>query len=145
MDYIRQARQRACEEILTPHHHFPPIPHGRRASEMDPVLVLKTVLSVIQSGTLPEDGASTPSQSSATVPPSAPIGAHPDATPSSLPELLAKLLSINATQLLVIGAFVEGLRRLFSMFWESAGDDLWLTASFEWDDDTTGASGASCG
>ncbi|KAI9062489.1 P-loop containing nucleoside triphosphate hydrolase protein [Trametes sanguinea] len=104
---------------------------------MDPAAVLQTVLSVIQSGTVPENIASTPSQSSAVVPPPTSNGTFPDATPSSLPELLASLLSINATQLLVIGAFVEALRRLFTMVWENAGDDLWLTASFEWDDDTT--------
>ncbi|CDO69340.1 hypothetical protein BN946_scf184746.g21 [Trametes cinnabarina] len=98
---------------------------------MDPAQILQTVLSVIQSGIGAEDLASPPPQAAATAPHASALG------PSSLPQLLSALLSMHATQFVLIGAFIEALRRLFSMLWESAGDDFWLTATFDWDDDTS--------
>ncbi|RPD59031.1 P-loop containing nucleoside triphosphate hydrolase protein [Lentinus tigrinus ALCF2SS1-7] len=59
--------------------------------------------------------------------------------PLSLPRMVFTLLSASAfwdwARLLLIGALVEGLRRSLSKIWEKLCQSLWVTATFDFDDD----------
>ncbi|KAI0333831.1 P-loop containing nucleoside triphosphate hydrolase protein [Cubamyces sp. BRFM 1775] len=116
---------------------------------MDAAQVLQTVLSVIQSQNGGGDAganatvaavSSASSQSSASA--GAPLAQAALAAGSlSLPQLLFALVSSSAVRdwvkLLLVGAFFETCRRLLTKVWEDGGDYLWLTATFEWDDETS--------
>ena len=118
---------------------------------MDAAQVLQTVLSVIQSqngggdaGANATVAAVSPPSSQGSASAGAPLAQAALAAGSlSLPQLLFALVSSSAVRdwvkLLLVGAFFETCRRLLMKVWEDGGDYLWLTATFEWDDETSGA------
>ncbi|KAI8985570.1 P-loop containing nucleoside triphosphate hydrolase protein [Trametes punicea] len=103
---------------------------------MDAAQVLQAVLSLIPSGTGAATATATHLQTAATDAPSRGSVASPPAAPLSLPELLMALLSAHAVQFLLLGVFLATCRRFLVITWESAWERLWLTATFDWDDDT---------
>ncbi|KAI0664270.1 P-loop containing nucleoside triphosphate hydrolase protein [Cubamyces menziesii] len=116
---------------------------------MDPAQVLQTVLSVIQSQNGGAGGAdanttsaTTASNSSPQCSPSFPsAGPLAQAGSLSLPQLLFALLSTGAVRdwarLFLMGALLETCRRVLTKVWEESDELLWLTATFEWSDETS--------
>ncbi|KAI0820753.1 P-loop containing nucleoside triphosphate hydrolase protein [Trametes gibbosa] len=107
---------------------------------MDASQILQTVLSAIQAGEM--NMTVSPSQQGA-------LGAATNATtsgaeapsgPPGFTQLLIMLFSMSAVRdwakLLLIGAVLEGCRRLLTRSWESIDDFFWVTATFELPDDT---------
>ncbi|KAI0773332.1 P-loop containing nucleoside triphosphate hydrolase protein [Trametes elegans] len=94
---------------------------------MDAADVLQKVLSVIQSEA---------ATNASTAPPSSVSGAG---GPPSLLHLLTLLISTTEVggwvKLLLIGAFIEGCRRVLSKSWETIMDFFWIDATFELNQD----------
>ncbi|KAH9893419.1 P-loop containing nucleoside triphosphate hydrolase protein [Cubamyces lactineus] len=111
---------------------------------MDAAQVLQTVLSVIQSQNGGDAGSVANTATAATPSPqcSAPATSPLAQTGSlSLPQLFFALLSTGAVgdwaRLLLMGAVFETCRRVLTKLWEDGGDLFWLTATFEWSDETS--------
>ena len=112
---------------------------------MDAAQVLQTVLSVIQSQNS-GDAGSVANTATAAAP--SPQCSAPAASPLaqagslSLPQLLFALLSTGAVRdwarLFLMGALLETCRRVLTKVWEESDELLWLTATFEWSDETSG-------
>ncbi|KAH9852607.1 P-loop containing nucleoside triphosphate hydrolase protein [Lenzites betulinus] len=103
---------------------------------MDASQILQTVLSAIQAG---ENATSPQGPHGAATNTTAPGAAEPP-SPLDVTQLLVMLFSMSAVRdwakLLLIGAFLEGCRRLLTRSWESIDDFFWVTATFELPDDT---------
>ena len=122
-------------------------PHVCFSEAMDAAQVLQTVLSVIQSQNGGAGGAdaNTTTTPTASSPQCSPSNASPlaQAGSLSLPQLLFALLSTGAVRdwarLFLMGALLETCRRVLTKVWEESDELLWLTATFEWSDETSGA------
>ncbi|RPD59014.1 P-loop containing nucleoside triphosphate hydrolase protein [Lentinus tigrinus ALCF2SS1-7] len=105
---------------------------------MDAAQVLQAVLSAVQSGT--PIANTTPAIPLGNAPSSSRSTGHTgDVLPSSLPEMIFMLLSMAAirdwVKLFLIGAVLEGSRRILAKSWEKLTDYVWVTATFESNDD----------
>ncbi|KAI0695104.1 BCS1 N terminal-domain-containing protein [Cerioporus squamosus] len=106
---------------------------------MDAAQVLQAVLSAVQSGN--PIASVTPATIPTTMPPSSQptTGPNGEALPPLLPQILFMLLSMSAVRdwikLFLIGALLEGSRRILAKSWEMFTDYVWVTATFESNDD----------
>ena len=109
---------------------------------MDATQVLQIVLSAMQSG-VPDVNA-TPAEGSPHVPTGqeSPRTSTDEVLPSSLPRMVFMLLSMSAVRdwikLFLMGAILEGSRRILALSWEKLVDYVWVTATFESNDEATG-------
>ncbi|KAI0697818.1 hypothetical protein C8T65DRAFT_17642 [Cerioporus squamosus] len=108
---------------------------------MDAAQILQAVFSALNPGPTPENTTATAAGSQCPSAPSSPLATHSSESPDalSLPRMVFMLLSASAfwdwAKLLLIGALVEGLRRSLRTAWEKLTRSLWVTATFEFDDD----------
>ena len=104
---------------------------------MDAVSVLQTVLSAIQSGSLPLNGSEVLA-ANATAPPPTAVAITPLSL-LQLPTLIAHVLSLSAVRdwlkLLLIGGALEMCRRFLTSSWSAIKNYFWITVTLEEGDD----------
>ena len=112
---------------------------------MDAAQVLQAVFSVIQPGGV-APGASPASEGTngTSQVPNSPT----NSSPTSLPQIVLALLSLAAVRdwikLLLLGSFLEVARRGLMKGWERLVDNIWVVATFEFSDDSSGTSTSRC-
>ena len=112
---------------------------------MDAAQVLQAVFSIIQPGGIaPGASPALEGTNGTSQPPSAPA----TSLPTSLPQIVLALLSLAAVRdwikLLLLGSFLEFARRGLMKGWERLVDNIWVVATFEFSDDSSGTSTSRC-
>lgn len=105
---------------------------------MDAVSVLQTVLTAIQSGSLPLN-ATEVLAANATAPSPSTVAAITPLSILQLPALIAHVLSLSAVRdwikLFLIGGALELCRRFLTSSWSAIKNYFWITVTLEEGDD----------